>query len=535
VRLSRLGVLASAGAITLACYGVATPAQASPLIATDVSLTGPTVSAVSLQPLTLTAKVSASDDSIAGVGGTVTFTATPDQGGSPQHIGAVGYWPQPASPATYSVNLAQLSLTPGLYALSANFEPNDYEVYAPSVSQAIPLVVNAPAAGPTDIYNVTEGVQSGGGGLDAVYGANSPLGVASHAQSFEWPGPGRLDLNSIRLLLFANSGTGQMTVSITPDEPSPFGQTATCSPACLDSQPDLSRPLVTVPTTASSTQPSWTAQLDLGNTWIDPGRYWVVMQSADPSGLGGWYQSGLTNSACGPQAHFSDTSAPDWETHQFTDGACPQMELQATWPAEQSVSSDPPCSQPGSGCLDEQSVQTEVPVGTIVINTPYTAANPLNLGNMALNAAGTEYNVSGAFKCITVTDTTAGHLPWTAQALASPLTDQNPPTGATVTTINSENVGLTGFTEPTSGDSPTCTDTQNYTGSVATTDNPAAVPAVPAADTGSTGLGGSTSHTFAQGSGGDGTTTIDGTLSINAPTSNAAGTYTGTITFTVSD
>jgi hypothetical protein len=195
-----------------------------------------------------------------------------------------------------------------------------------------------------------------------------------------------------------------------------------------------------------------------------------------------------------------------------------------------------PCASPGSVCTDTQTVQTQVPVGTLIINTPYTPANPLDLGPMTLNSNGTEFNVSGGFRCITVADTTAGSLPWTAQVLASNLVDQNPPAGATVTAINAENVGLTGMTRPVApADAPTCSDAQSYTGVVATADNPAAEPPVALADAGSQGLGGTSSHTLAQGSGGDGAATLDGTLTINAPTNSAAGTYTGTITFTVAD
>jgi hypothetical protein len=195
-----------------------------------------------------------------------------------------------------------------------------------------------------------------------------------------------------------------------------------------------------------------------------------------------------------------------------------------------------PCSQPGSTCTDTQTIQTEVPVGTLIINTPYTATNPLDLGPMTLNGTGTEFNVSGGFKCITIADTTAGALPWTAQALASNLVDQNPPSGATVTQISAQNVGLTNFNRPVApADAPTCSDTQSYTGTVATADNAAAEPAVAPAAPGTAGLGGTTSHTFATGTGGDGVTTLDGTLTINAPANTAAGTYRGTITFTVSD
>jgi hypothetical protein len=195
-----------------------------------------------------------------------------------------------------------------------------------------------------------------------------------------------------------------------------------------------------------------------------------------------------------------------------------------------------PCAQLGSQCAETQTIQTEVPVGTLIINTPYTATNPLDLGPMTLNGTGTEFNVSGGFKCITIADTTAGALPWTAQALASNLVDQTPPSGATVTQISAQNVGLTGFTRPVApADAPTCSDTQSYTGTVATADNAAAEPAVAPAAPGTAGLGGTTSHTFATGTGGDGVTTLDGTLTINAPANTAAGTYRGTITFTVAD
>jgi hypothetical protein len=197
-----------------------------------------------------------------------------------------------------------------------------------------------------------------------------------------------------------------------------------------------------------------------------------------------------------------------------------------------------PCAQTGSVCTDTQNIQTTVPIGTLVINTPYGSNNPLTLPDMSLNSTGTEYTTSGAFDCIEVTDTTSGATPWTAQALAQPLTDATPPSplpASAVTTINPENLGLTGLTQPAPGtDGAACPDFQSYTGGIARTDNPAAA-AVPPTDGGSLGLGGATPHTFAVGSGGDGTATIDGTLSLTAPTSTASGLYKGTIVFTVAD
>jgi hypothetical protein len=195
-----------------------------------------------------------------------------------------------------------------------------------------------------------------------------------------------------------------------------------------------------------------------------------------------------------------------------------------------------PCAQTGSQCSETQSIETTVPVGTLVINTPYTSQSPLILPDMALNSAGTALTASAPFNCIAVTDTTSGGAPFTAQALAQPLTDTSPPSPLppnAVTSINPENVGLTGLTKPTTGDS-LCADTQSYTGSTGVSDNPAASGVSPT-DTGSLGLGGTSAHTFATGGGGDGTVTFDGTLTLNAPTSTASGLYTGTIVFTVAD
>ena len=165
---------------------------------------------------------------------------------------------------------------------------------------------------------------------------------------------------------------------------------------------------------------------------------------------------------------------------------------------------------------------------------------------MALSPDSTHFTASAAFRCIIVTDTTSGALPWTAQAIATPLTDTDPPAAPPVggfTSINPENLGLTGLTQPAPGSdpgsttppTPACADVQSYSNTVATTDVPTAMPvAVPPSDGGSAGLG-KTAKTFATGLGGDGTATLAGTLTLNAPSSTESGLYTGTITFTVSD
>jgi hypothetical protein len=171
---------------------------------------------------------------------------------------------------------------------------------------------------------------------------------------------------------------------------------------------------------------------------------------------------------------------------------------------------------------DAQGIQATVPAGTIVISTPYTAASPLDLGTMSLNTAGTEFTASGHFADIKVTDMRSGATGYTVSALSDALSDGS---GHANGTISGEDVGLTNLAfVPAAG----------YSGTTTATANPAAEPAVAPTDTGAKGLGGATPHTvFSESGNTTGTIDANGLLTINAPTSTEAGTYTGTITFTV--
>jgi hypothetical protein len=178
---------------------------------------------------------------------------------------------------------------------------------------------------------------------------------------------------------------------------------------------------------------------------------------------------------------------------------------------------------------DPQSIQTTVQPGSLAITTPYTAANPLVLPNMTLNADGTQLTTSAQFGdkstdgSIKVVDTNPGSS-WTASALSSNLSDGATPTDHE---INGQNTGLTGLTGVyTAGNAL-------QAGSVVLTDVPASTTVVAANDPGSNGLGGTTAHAFATANPGVGTVGIYGTLTVNAPSSTVPGTYTGTITFTV--
>jgi len=194
-------------------------------------------------------------------------------------------------------------------------------------------------------------------------------------------------------------------------------------------------------------------------------------------------------------------------------------------------------------CTDVQTIEGTVPAGTLAVYTPYTAANPLNLGTLALNGTGTFFTASApldsnaadvptggaipdtTFNGITVVDTQAGNLPWSVTALSSNLGDGGSNAGST---ISGENVGLSGLAAvPVTGNALTGGDLTFF-------NQPAASPPVGPTDTGSQGLGGAAAHTIVSDAGqADGTIGINGTVTLNAPTSTEAGLFVGTITFTI--
>jgi Bacterial Ig-like domain (group 3) len=193
-------------------------------------------------------------------------------------------------------------------------------------------------------------------------------------------------------------------------------------------------------------------------------------------------------------------------------------------------------------CNDTQTIEGTVPAGTLSISTPYTPSNPLNLGTLQLSPGGayffatapldgnsSDVPTQGAspdptFNGITVVDTQSGNLPWTVTATSSNLSDgSGHPNGV----INGENVGLTGVTPVlVPGNAIAAGDVNVF-------DHAAANPPVSPTDPGTLGLkGGPTiaSDTLQP----DGTVGINGTVTLNAPTSTEAGTFIGTITFTIS-
>jgi Bacterial Ig-like domain (group 3) len=223
-------------------------------------------------------------------------------------------------------------------------------------------------------------------------------------------------------------------------------------------------------------------------------------------------------------ADLSSSSFPVG-THQITAQFVP------TDPATFSGSTSPQvpftATQPSSA-PDVQSVIVSLTSGTLTITTPYSAANPFDLGSLVLDPAHAQYTASKAFgdaanpaNGVSIVDTRAGDLPWTASLTSTDFV--NGGTGV----INGENLSFTQV-------SP------NYiTGDALSAAKPvvpvdvtdAATPYAPA-DPGSDGAKGGP-HQFASAAHGLGSVFIGGNLNLKAPASTPAGLYTATLTFTI--
>jgi hypothetical protein len=194
---------------------------------------------------------------------------------------------------------------------------------------------------------------------------------------------------------------------------------------------------------------------------------------------------------------------------------------------------------------DPQTLSASIPsTGSLVISTPYGPTNEFQLGTAVLSPSQGYYETSAQFggsasgtqdasgapgNGVTITDTRSGDQGWTASAEVTNFSD-----GATPTPdlINGQNLAFTGLTDSyPSGNALTGGVTLTGVPSTAVTN----LDPYSATATGDDGLGGA-AHEFASAAAGDsvGTVYVDGTLTLIAPTSTPAGTYTATLTFTVS-
>ena len=144
----------------------------------------------------------------------------------------------------------------------------------------------------------------------------------------------------------------------------------------------------------------------------------VVAATGDANGvvkiLDGSTVIGQTTAAAGVVAPFTSNSVGAG-THSFT------AQFVGAAPYTDSVSAAVEGVYTLVGAVDGQTVDVEIPVGAITITSPYTPEYPLHLGVATLDPATSTYSASAAFDKLTITDTRAGQLGWTASVVSSPF------------------------------------------------------------------------------------------------------------------
>jgi hypothetical protein len=191
------------------------------------------------------------------------------------------------------------------------------------------------------------------------------------------------------------------------------------------------------------------------------------------------------------------------------------------------------CATTPANCVDAKPFVATVPAGSLVISTPYTAAAPFNLGTMALNTAGTQYTTSNAFgsaanpaQGVTITDTRAGGLGWTASLQSGAFTNN---TVLPVGIINGGNLGFAGVAPQYIAGNALNVAPGNV---VSVFDNAAPVVALGSSAV-APALSLANPQKFASAAIGAGSVNVTGLFTLNAPSSVPAGLYAGTVTFTI--
>jgi hypothetical protein len=204
--------------------------------------------------------------------------------------------------------------------------------------------------------------------------------------------------------------------------------------------------------------------------------------------------------------------------------------------SNEAISVSAPTVPPVSGTVEASIPNT----GTLTISTPYSSTNPFNLGTASLDTTDSFYTATGTFGSsetsptnaedpFTVTDTRAGDLGWTASATVTDFQSGS-------NTINGENLTFTNLAAVfPSGNALAGPGGTGSNGSWVTLTSVGPNSTVySASDGGSNGLKGGP-HPVASAPSGNsiGSVSIDGTLTLKAPTSTPSGDYAATLTFTV--
>ena len=181
-----------------------------------------------------------------------------------------------------------------------------------------------------------------------------------------------------------------------------------------------------------------------------------------------------------------------------------------TAPYQNSSSAAVPAYYASQGVSTQQNVDVVIPQGALQITTPYTVAAPLHLGTATLDAATSTYFASAPLNGITITDTRAGNLGWTASLVSTSFANGS-------STFPGSRAGFVGVTPvQVAGNALQATN-------VVPTNNPANAP----------GLGGSRVFATYAPNQSTGSVNVNGTFEVKGiPTSLPFGTYTATVTFT---
>jgi hypothetical protein len=272
--------------------------------------------------------------------------------------------------------------------------------------------------------------------------------------------------------------------------------------------------LTSTASAADTTTPAGTVEFLTGSTPI-------TGCTAVAINTGGTASSAVCNTTSLPQGSDSVTAVFTPTSNTYATSTSSAVTVTVAAPAA--------CSLTGSSCSDTQNITVTVNPGTITITTPYTAANPFVLPAMTLSSDGTYLSSSATFPATTlpntqqivVTSQLAPAYAWTLSVSATNLSDGS---GGT---IASSGLGLTNGALLNGG-----TAAGDFSGTVTFTNIAAHNPSPQDTDT-NIGLTASP-QTWAHTTAADGTAEMNGTLTLLAPTTTPPGTYTGTVTFSVS-
>ncbi|MHA6762213.1 Ig-like domain repeat protein [Streptacidiphilus sp. PAMC 29251] len=326
--------------------------------------------------------------------------------------------------------------------------------------------------------------------LDGTTPLGSPVPVTAGAASLSTPA---LTVGAHQLsAVFTSSSTSfsGSTSAATPYTVSPAGAVATSTALAIT--PSGSAAAGSGVTLTSTTNPSAAAG---SVTFTDAGTGAVLGTQAVSGGSASITVSTLAEGDHNLTASFTPTDSTAYQASVST--AVPFTVTAAGG------------GTPGGPTPGSENINTTVAPGALALSV---AGSNVNLPPLTLNTTSTLYSAAGPIQTVTVTDTRAGAPGW---ALSGQVADFTSPAG----TISAQNLGWAPNLV-NKGDGLKV----NLGGTVA----PA--PGVASGDSGALGL--KSSRTLATATG-LGTAQIGADLSLVAPTSTAAGAYTGVLTLTV--